>query len=268
MIRKPDKRLKVKPSQTNLFSMSEKPKFSILTATFNCARYVTETVNSVQAQTWTNWEMVVVDDASADETFSVLQSLAKDDSRIVIVRNEHRLGCSNTYARVLSMATGEICGVLDGDDVIIPKAMDTVIQLYRRFPKLGHIYTQSWWCDKSLKPKRKGLSAYPDRGNLLLMGMKHRHAYSHWRTFRTCLREKTELFEPNLEAAVDKSLGYRLEEVAPGGFYDRPLYNYRYHGDNLSHRMKQRPVWEQVVSRAVARRRSKGILPRGVSRIS
>ena len=241
-------------------------KVSILTALCNGqSPFVKEAIDSVKKQSYADWEMLILDDASKDDCYS--EAIKYQDDRIKVFRNDERMYCANTYQKLLEMATGDICGVLDGDDCLAQNAMERIVGLYSKF-KVGWIYTQSWWCNGELQPRRKGLSRLPVKGQLLLMGRMRKHCFSHWRTFKTELRDRRKpLFEKDLKCAVDKSLGYVLEELAPGGFLDECLYYYRYHRENMSHKTAQRPVWGQVVNRAVNRRTKKRIRPHGVVQV-
>lgn len=244
-------------------------KFSILTATYRTEKYIKEAIDSVLKQTYADWEMIILNDCSDDKSHEIAQECAVGNDKIRVYKNEKRMHCADTYQKLLELSTGDICGVLDGDDTLVPNAIERIVGLYEKYPRLGFIYTQSWWCTGELVPKRKGLSRLPERGQLLFMGMRQKHCYSHWRTFRTALREKRKpLFEKGLKCSVDKSLGYVLEELAPGGFLDECLYNYRYHRENMSHKTAQRPVWKEVVQRAIKRRRDRNIIPKGVIKVS
>lgn len=246
--------------------MIEKEKFSVICAMHDHSKYASQTIDSVIKQTYDNWEMIIVDDCSKDNTYEVAKKFEND--KIKIFRNETRLYCANTYQKLVELATGEYCGVLDGDDVLATNAIERIVGLYKKYAIVSWIYTQSWWCNDELKPKRKGLSRMPDRGKMLWMGQRLKHCYSHWRTFKTELREKRNpLFEKDLKCAVDKALGYVLEELAPGGFLDECLYYYRYHRENMSHKTAQRPVWRQIVERAVKRRRDGNLTSKGVIKI-
>lgn len=243
-------------------------KFTILCATQKCGKYIGEAVNSVLNQTYKDWEMLILDDCSSDDTYQKALEAAQGHCNIKVMKNDARMYCSNTYQKLLEIANGEICGVLDGDDVLAPNAIERIVGLYDKHQNVSWIYTQSFWCNDNLVPRRKGLSRLPLKGQLLYMGMRQMHCFSHWRTFKTRLREKRKpLFEKDLKCAVDKSLGYVLEELGAGGFLDECLYYYRYHRENMSHKTPQRPVWKQVVQRAVQRRAKLGIKAKGVTTI-
>jgi len=243
------------------------PKVSILCACRNIENYIEEAIRSVIKQTYKNWEMMILDDCSKDGTYKKAIAIAESYDNIYVHQNETRQYCANTYQKLLEMATGEICGVLDGDDVLARNAMERIVGLYGKYP-VDFIYTQSWWCNDQLKPRRQGLSRLPQKGQLLFMGRRMKHCYSHWRTFKTKLRDRRNpLFEKDLKCAVDKALGYVLEELARGGFLNECLYFYRYHKENMSHKTVQRSVWKKVVERALKRRQKHNIRPNGVIQV-
>lgn len=208
-------------------------KFTILTACFNKSKFIKECVDSIIAQTYTDWELIVVDDCSTDGSFDYLSSLK--DSRIKVFRNDTRHHCSSCYATALKHATGEVCGVVDGDDVLDKKAIAVVRKKYMSHPEIDFIYTQHHWCDVTLITSRTGLSSCPKKGKSLAQQAKMgRHCFSHWRTFKTALRDKGVLFPEGLEVSVDKNLGFALEELGRGGFISNKLYFYRYYKGNMS----------------------------------
>ncbi len=89
---------------------------SIVTPNWNCARYVKETILSVQAQTYTNWEMIIVDDCSTDNSIAEIESVAVDDSRIRLLCNEKNSGAAVSRNRALCEAKGRWVAFLDSDD--------------------------------------------------------------------------------------------------------------------------------------------------------
>lgn len=208
-------------------------KVSILTACYNKQKFIAACVKSIIEQTYDDWEMIIVDDCSSDGSDEILARI--DDPRIKVFRNKTRQLCSSTYARALSYASGDICGVVDGDDLLSSKAMDMIVKRYKWHPDIDHIYTQFHWCNKSLKKCRGGLSTLPKKGKSLVeMALGGVHCYSHWRTFKRHLADKGVLFPAGLEVSVDKSLGFRLEELGKGAFLPKRLYYYRYYHGNMS----------------------------------
>lgn len=98
------------------------PKVSILVPVFNAERFIADTIAAVLAQTYTDFELILLDDASTDKTAEIVKSFT--DERIVYVRNTENLGISANRNKLISMARGEYIAVLDHDDICLPKRLE------------------------------------------------------------------------------------------------------------------------------------------------
>lgn len=234
-------------------------KFSIITACYNASPFLTDCIKSVLDQSCKDFEWIFVDDDSKDNSSSIVESVC--DHRFTVIRNTNRLFCSGAYALALSKAKGDIVGVLDADDALHPDALRVVLEKYEQHPQVGYIYTQHYWCDEKLQVKRPGLSSRP-YGSLVEAGLRQKkHCFSHFRTFRRLLASKTVIFPLGLKAAVDKQMGFALEEVSVGGFLPQKLYYYRYHKKNMSKTQStdQRVMWIKLARERERYRRMNGI---------
>lgn len=208
-------------------------KFSILSACYNQSKYVKDCIKSVLGQTHDKWEHIIVNDNSTDGTKELLDRI--DDPRVTVIHNDDRKYCSSSYAIALSHATGDIVGIVDGDDVLKKNAMEIVAKRYDTHPDIQFIYTQHFWCTGNLQNKRTGVSSAPKKGrSLAAMTQAGRHCFSHWRTFRRSLAKNGVLFPKGLQVSVDKNLGFSLEELGRGAFLPKKLYFYRYYKENMS----------------------------------
>lgn len=238
------------------FALSDKPLFSILMACKNAIKYLDAAIQSVQSQTYSNWELIAIDDVSQDNTWNLLQEYAKTDPRIRVYQNTEPLFCSSTYGKALSLASGEICGVLDSDDALAVDAIEAVVERYRLNPKVGHIYTQFWFCDALLRALKKGFCHIPRNRSILASEKTGRYCYSHWRTFRTCLRDRGNIFIPGLRSSVDRAMGYVLEEMAVGGFCNLACYFYRDNASGISRAGRANRL-KEIQATAQSRRKKK-----------
>ena len=103
-----------------------KPLFSILIANYNNGRFLSEAVESVVAQTYPNWEVIIVDDGSTDCSEQVYAKLI--DPRIKVYRNARNYGCAYTKHQLMLYAKGDFCGYLDPDDVLLPNAIEVTME--------------------------------------------------------------------------------------------------------------------------------------------
>lgn len=98
-------------------------KVSIITPAYNAELFLEETVKSVQAQTFTNWEMLIVDDCSTDNTYALAKKLASKDNRIKVLKNTQNSGVAATRNYALDIATGEYIAFIDSDDLWLPEKL-------------------------------------------------------------------------------------------------------------------------------------------------
>lgn len=93
----------------------EKGLVSIITPTFNCASFIKETIKSVQEQTYTKWEMIIVDDCSQDNTKEIVEAV--NDDRIHYYCLEKNSGVAVARTKAMDLANGEFMAFLDSDDL-------------------------------------------------------------------------------------------------------------------------------------------------------
>ena len=109
-------------------SESSAPLISIVSPAYHCAPYIEQMVKSIQAQTWTNWELLLVDDGSDDGGLDVMCALAKTDPRILVKGILH-VGYAEAFNMALSMASGRIIARQDADDWSDPTRLEKQVNL-------------------------------------------------------------------------------------------------------------------------------------------
>ena len=95
----------------------EKGLVSVITPTYNCAKFIGETIESVQAQTYQQWEMIIVDDCSTDNTKEIVDKYIKEDSRIKYFCLKNNSGAAVARTKAMELANGEYMAFLDSDDI-------------------------------------------------------------------------------------------------------------------------------------------------------
>ncbi len=115
------------------------PKISVIMGVYNCADTLPDAIASIQAQTVSDWEFIICDDGSSDETWETAAELQKQDSRIVLLRNDKNLGLNATLNKCLSAAHGMYIARMDGDDVCAPCRFEKELALYAEHPEAGVI---------------------------------------------------------------------------------------------------------------------------------
>lgn len=106
---------------------------SIITPAYRAERFIGETIKSVQAQTYSGWEMVIVDDCSPDNTCEVVSQAAKSDARIRLIRRtEAGGGPARVRNTALEAAAGQWIAFLDSDDLWLPEKLTRQIEFHQR----------------------------------------------------------------------------------------------------------------------------------------
>lgn len=138
-----------------------KQKISVLMGVYNCASTLEQAVEAIQAQTYQNWELILCDDGSTDDTYQVAQALAQKDSRIMLIQNEHNCGLNITLNRCLSLATGEYIARMDGDDDCVPERFEKQLRFLESHPEFDIVSSPMILFDETGEWGRTMAKEYP-----------------------------------------------------------------------------------------------------------
>ena len=116
---------------------TNKPLVSVLMTSYNREKFIASAIESVVASTYDNWELVIVDDGSSDNTLNIAESYAQKESRIKIFRNEKNLGDYPNRNRAASLANGKYLKYVDSDDMLYPWGLKILVESMEQFPEAG-----------------------------------------------------------------------------------------------------------------------------------
>ena len=111
---------------------------SIITPSYNCAEYIGDTIESVIAQTYTNWEMIIADDCSTDNSLEVIHSYMEKDKRIKCYKLPHNSGAAMARNEAMKNAQGQYMAFLDSDDVWLSEKLEKQLKFMQT---TGHAFT-------------------------------------------------------------------------------------------------------------------------------
>lgn len=101
---------------------------SIITPTYNSAKFISRTIQSVLAQTYQNWEMIIVDDCSKDNTKEIVENYVRNDSRIQYYLLDKNSGAAVARTTAMKLAQGSYMAFLDSDDIWMPEKLERQIR--------------------------------------------------------------------------------------------------------------------------------------------
>lgn len=228
--------------------------FSVLIANYNDGKYLMDAIESVMAQTYTNWEIVLVDDGSTDNSYELYRELEKDN-RIRVFYNRENKGCGYTKNRCVALANGKICGFLDADDTLEKDALEIMVDIHQKNPDASIAYSLFNEMDENMQFISLSSIQRPiQEGKTLLDGQ----VISHFATFKKSCYNKTSGISMEYRCAEDHDLYYKLEEVGTLLFVDKVLYNYRTNTEqntSLGKNMQKASFWHLLAMSEACRRR-------------
>lgn len=125
-------------------------KVSIIMGIYNCSSTLSEAIDSIIAQTYTNWELIMCDDGSKDNTYDVALSYKeKYPNKIILIKNEKNLGLNKTLNRCLEYATGEYIARMDGDDVSFENRLFKEISFLENNPEYAIVSSPMIYFDEN-----------------------------------------------------------------------------------------------------------------------
>ena len=222
---------------TRSFVARRHPKVSVCIPTYNGTNYLPQAIQSVLGQTTPDFEVIVVDDASTDETVRMVRHFT--DPRISFHQNTSRLGIAGNWNRCLEFASAPFVCVFHQDDLMMPANLEAKIHLLETQPRAGMVYSSVWqiggadelisecWCEPS---------------NLVDHGVHDGKAF-----FRRLLRGPNVVcapsvvarrevfdvvggFDPDLPFTLDWEMWLRIASRFDVGYLAVPLVKYRRHG--------------------------------------
>ncbi len=111
---------------------SEKALVSVIVAAYNAEQYIGECIQSIQKQTYKNWEMWICDDSSTDNTLNVIKALTNNDPRIHILENKERMFAGASRNRCIQASHGEYLMIQDADDVCDKSRINILLNKLQR----------------------------------------------------------------------------------------------------------------------------------------
>ena len=214
------------------------PKVSVLIATFNCAKYIAEAIDSVLDQTYTDYEIIIVDDGSTDDTKSIIKTyLDKNADKIKYYYQENQgLACARNVA--IKYSKGKYIAFLDADDKWLPPRLEIGVAILDNEPDIGLVHSNDIKIDengsllKGYTKHKKHLSGYISEDLLL----RKIHIQGGTVLFRRKCLDKVGLLDPYLTylGAEDRDLWYRISKEFKVKYVDRQLAYYRIRKDSLS----------------------------------
>ncbi len=228
--------------------MEQMPKVSVIMNCYNGEKYLREAIDSIYAQTYTNWEIIFWDDASSDGSAEIAKSY---DSRLRYFRGKKSISLGQARNMALEKAEGELIAFLDQDDLWMPDKLEMQIPLFQTDNEIGIVIADAYrFGDKGFKVHRIYGKKKPPTGFVfrellksyfiplptVIIRRKTLEYLTYWFDERYTMNEEADLF-------IRIAYNYKLAYV------DKPLGKARIHNDcwTFSHPLSLPHEWKMII---------------------
>ncbi len=217
------------------------PAVSVIMSVYNGERFLAEAIDSILAQTFRDFEFIIVDDGSRDGTSRIIESYAERERRIRFIPLARNLGIADARNRGIEAACGEFITIMDCDDISMPQRLEKQANYLRAHPQVGAAGTAGAAYNADMSRRLFDLDVPQAHGIIVfatLIGLSF--IFSSVMTRAELLRAVGG-YQPGLRIAEERDLYWRLLWQKRARFANLPdsLYHYRLHENSNSHSRDQ-----------------------------
>ena len=212
----------------------DSPRVSVIMNCLNCAKYLREAIDSVYAQTYTNWEIIFWDNASTDDSAEIAKSY---DSKLRYFCGETTVPLGHARNLAIENARGKCIAFLDCDDMWLPEKLEKQMELLEKNPDVMLVYSNSCTVDYMGNVLKISFdSGKPERGEIF-NELLSRYNFIPLLTvvIRKDVLDEVGLFDNRYNVAEEYDLFLRIAYKHPVDYVEEPLARYRVHESNVSH---------------------------------
>ncbi len=214
---------------------SEKPLVSVIIPTYNRAHLLPRAITSVLSQTLKDFELIIVDDGSTDNTREVVESFQKKDKRIRYIWQENSGGPAKPKNMGIKNSRGKYIGFLDDDDEWLPEKLKKQLKVFEQSKNLGIVGCSAFYVDSNTKKTRINKIKRREDKNYSIDFLKGTFLGSSSSiVIPMYIFNNIGLYDESFSVADDWDLYLRIIQKYDFESIDDPLFNYYIHGDNIS----------------------------------
>lgn len=215
------------------------PRVSIITPVYNGSQYIADTIKSVLAQTFHDFEYIIIDDASSDNSFEVISSFT--DTRITVLRNETNCYLVEARNRAIAEATGDFIALIDHDDLWTPDRLAVQVKFLDQNPDFGLVGGWSLLIDENGNPAATRRN-YRYNAEECKMSLLIRNIWGNGTLlFRRSLMDQPP-YDHEYQLCEDYNLIRKMSIKAKISILKKVVFKYRLHLNNTSALRQQQMV--------------------------
>lgn len=180
---------------------------SIIIPVYNASRFLEETINSIQEQTYSNWEAIFIDDCSSDNSYNLIKKYQKEDKRIKLIKNKTNSGSAVSRNNGIDHAEGDYLCFLDADDKWHPKKIEKQLKFMKKL-NCEFSFTGYQFADEKCNPNGKIVSV-PDKINYQ-QTLKNTTIWTSTVMFDMEKLSKEDIYMPNVARGQDTATWWKV----------------------------------------------------------
>ena len=226
--------------------MLKNPKVSVIMSVYNGEKYLSEAIESVLNQTLTDFEFIMVNDGSTDDSLKIIKSY--DDKRVRLIDNETNIGLTRSLNKAIEQARGEFVARQDADDVSLPGRFEEQVRYFERHPETALLGTGIYIIDEGGKVLgKKAAPANP--GDSLLQANRFNHGST---MFKSAVVRKLGGYNELLRYCQDYELWLRMAKSHEVRNLKQGLYKLRSHDENIQFRKRDETALYHLLAQRLA----------------
>lgn len=226
------------------------PKISVIMSVYNDSEYLTDCIESILNQSFANFEFIITNDCSTDDSLQIIRNYANHDKRIKLINNVENIGLTKSLNKMIKIAKGEYIARMDGDDISFPERFKEQIDIFTTKKEVDIVFANTIYID--INGKKICNSWRPDSTDKIISLLPYRNYITHPTVMvkRNCL-EKYNGYNNNCRTGQDHELWSRMKA---GGvhfyFLNKRLLYYRLNPGSV--RANDDPYWFKVAKSCIA----------------
>ena len=211
------------------------PKITIITACYNASEFLQNSLDSIKKQTFKDYELLIIDDASVDNTSSILDKFISNNPLAIVINNASNIGLANSLNKAINNSDSEYIARFDADDLMYPERLATQI----KYMEANNIDLVGSYVTSIGKYRRSKLTKYPIGDKAIRMQLLFQSAFCHPSTIFTRKALGDLRYDASVKYAEDYDLWVRMSPTTIMANIDRPLLYYRKHSQQISSNTSQ-----------------------------
>lgn len=207
------------------------PKISVIMPVYNGEKYLNEAIDSILNQTFSDFEFIIINDCSTDNTENIIKSY--DDKRIRYIKNEKNLGVAETLNKGLDMAQGEFIARMDADDISLPERFEKQLSFLQLNPECGVCGSNILIFEDNINIREL---VYSETHDKIMVDMIFNSAFAHPAVMmrKDVLDNAGLRYNFDFEKAEDYRLWYDILSVSNGYNIQECFLRYRHHKSQVT----------------------------------